>query len=103
MLQKTTWWQSMCRALRGALVCCFLTCPALAWAVPWSQCLQASSGMCFSNDHPGSNERISVLVIINNRGDDLYCIQYLGQTRSGRAIHFQAVYLDCGDSGPLES
>src|SRR5690242_8205912 len=83
-------------------------CAVLAWcgpapAAPWSECLRASSGLCFSNDHPGSNEKIGVLVVIDNRGDDLFCIQYLGQTRAGRVIRFEAVYLDCGDSGPLQS
>lgn len=58
--------------------------------------------MCFSNDHPGSNEKIGVLVVIDNRGDDLFCIEYRGQVRVGRVIRFEAEYLDCGDSGPLE-
>jgi hypothetical protein len=59
--------------------------------------------MCFSTDSPGSNEKIEVLVVIDNRGDDLFCIEYLGQTRVGNVISFEASYLDCGDSGPLES
>ena len=38
---------------------------------------------------------------LDNRGDDLFCIEYLGQTRAGNVIRFNALYLDCGDSGPV--
>jgi len=89
--------------LRALIGCALLALCLAASAAPWADCLRASTGMCFSNDHPGSNEKIGVLVVINNRGDDLFCIQYLGRTRMGNTIHFEAVYFDCGDSGPLQT
>jgi len=84
--------------------CGILLCPWQApSAAPWSACLAAATGLCFTSDHPASNEKIGVLVVIDNRVDDLFCIEYRGQSRLGNVIRYEAIYLDCGDSGPLQT
>src|SRR5438105_4700861 len=101
--QMVTVYFMMLRRSTSHYLKALLACVMLAWpgsavlAAPWSECLRAMTGMCFSTDHPASNQKIGVLVVINNRGDEFFCIHYLGQSRVGRVIRFEASYDDCGD------
>ena len=89
----------MSRRLSLLLLWLALGVPGLCVAAPWSDCLRASTGMCFSNDRPGSNEKIRVLVVIDNLGDELFCIEYLGVTRVGRSISAPSYSFSFGCSG----
>ena len=92
------------RTFAGVGLACALTGFALpsTAAAPPEECLRVGNGVCFAPDHPTSNQRIAVLIVLGNRPNQYACIRDLAQSIDGRIIRYQGIYDDCGDTAAAD-